>query len=152
MALMFFSTAETEKCSRSAIAPLDRPAVTKIPVSGECLNRAMLRTQTLDELSEEDLLDVADDCAEAARRAEVDLLRVAYQWAVLHHPDRIDPREAERPGREGLTQLGGPGTAPVSEFAAAELGARIGRSSYAAARLIADAQDLHHRFPMLWSR
>ena len=40
----------------------------------------------------------------------------------------------------------------MSEFAAAELGARIGRSPYAAARLIADAQDLHHRHPRLWER
>ncbi len=40
----------------------------------------------------------------------------------------------------------------VSEFAAAELGARIGRSPYAAARLMADAQDLHHRHPQLWAR
>lgn len=112
----------------------------------------MLGTPELDEMSEEDLLHFADGCAETARRAEVDLLRAAYRWAVLHHPDRLDPRQAERPGREGAKLLGGPGVAPVTEFAAAELGARIGRSPYAAARLIADAQDLHHRFPTLWSR
>ena len=112
----------------------------------------MLGTHEVDAMTEDEVLDLADQCAETARRAEVDLLRVAYQWAVLHHPDRLDPRETERAGREGVTQLGGPGTAPVTEFAAAELGARIGRSAYAAARLIADAQDLHHRFPVLWAR
>src|SRR5690349_194682 len=112
----------------------------------------MLGTQSLDEMSEEDLLDFADDRAETARRAEVDLLRVAYQWAVLHHPERLDPRETSRPGRDSSKQLGGPGVAPVTEFAAAELGARIGRSAYAAGRLIADAQDLHRRFPVLWAR
>ena len=112
----------------------------------------MLGTPELDAMTEDDLLDFADERAETARRAEVDLLRVAYQWAVLHHPDRLDPREADMPGRERAKQLGGPGVAPVTEFAAAELGARIGRSTYAAARLIADAQDLHHRFPQLWSR
>jgi hypothetical protein len=103
-------------------------------------------------MSEDEVLEFADGCAETARRAETDLLRAAYQWAVLHHPDRLNPRHSDRPGWEGSRQLGGPGTTPVTEFAAAEFGARIGRSSYAAARLIADAQDLHHRFPTLWTR
>ncbi|WP_122816276.1 hypothetical protein [Nocardioides pantholopis] len=40
----------------------------------------------------------------------------------------------------------------MTEFAAATLGARIGRTTYATSQLIADAQDLHHRHPMLWSR
>src|SRR5690242_11304012 len=102
----------------------------------------MLGTPELDAMTEDDLLDFADQRAETARRAEVDLLRVAFHWAVLHHPDRLDAREADLPGQERAKQLGGDGTAPVSEFAAAELGARIGRSAYAAARLIADAQDL----------
>ena len=39
---------------------------------------------------------------------------------------------AHRPGRERTKQLGGEGTAEVSEFAAAELGARIGRTTYSA--------------------
>ncbi len=112
----------------------------------------MLGSSELDAMTEDDVLQLADECAETARRAEVGLLRAAYQWAVLHHPDRLDPHEADRPGRERAKQLGGPGVAPVTEFAAAELGARIGRSPYAAGRLIADAQDLHHRFPELWAR
>ena len=106
----------------------------------------------LDDLSEDELLDVAGSCAEAARRAEVDLLRVACQWAVLHAADRLDPAESARPGRERARRLGGPGTPEVTEFAAAELGARIGRSAYAAARLIGDALDLCHRHPQLWAR
>lgn len=107
---------------------------------------------TLDDLSEDELLDVAGSCAEAAWRAEVDLLQVAYQWAVLHAPERLDPAESARPGRERAKQLGGPGTPGVTEFAAAQLGARIGRSPYAAARLIGDALDLVHRHPQLWAR
>jgi hypothetical protein len=112
----------------------------------------MVEVVALEAMSEDEVLDVAGTCAEAARRAEVDLLRVAYQWAVLHSADRLDPVEAGRPGRERAKQLGGAGTSEVTEFAAAELGARIGRSPYAAARLIADAQDLHHRHPHLWAR
>jgi hypothetical protein len=71
---------------------------------------------------------------------------------VLHSADRLDPVESAKPGRERGKQWGGPGTPEVSEFAAAELGARIGRSPYAAARLIADALDLHHRHRQLWAR
>jgi hypothetical protein len=112
----------------------------------------MLEVTALEEMSEDEVLDVADLCAETARQAEVDLLRVAYHWATLHSADRLDPAEAGRPGRERARRLGGPGVPEVSEFAAAELGARIGRSSYAAAQLIADAQDLHHRHPQLWAR
>ena len=40
----------------------------------------------------------------------------------------------------------------MGEFAAAELGARIGRTTYAAAALMADALDLQHRLPRLWAR
>ena len=112
----------------------------------------MLGTQPLDAMSEDDLLDLADERAEDARQAEVDLLRIAYQWSVLHDPDRLDPHTSGQPGRERWRMFGGAGTPPVMEFAAAELGARIGRSTYAAAQLIADAQDLQHRFPQLWSR
>ena len=107
---------------------------------------------TLDDLSEEQLLDVATSCAQAAWQAEVDLLRVAYQWAILHAGDRHDTWTFGRPGREQVKQLGGAGTPSVTEFAAAGLGARIGRSPYAAARLIGDALDLHHRHPQLWAR
>ncbi len=107
---------------------------------------------TLDEMTEDEVLAFADSCAETARRAEVDLLHAAYQWAVLHAPDRLDPAQAALPGRERARQLGGPGTPEVSEFAAATFGARIGRSPYAAARLIGDALDLHHRHPHLWAR
>ncbi|MBZ5737937.1 13E12 repeat family protein [Nocardioides mangrovi] len=106
----------------------------------------------LEEMCEDEVLDFADVCAEAARRAEVDLLRAAYQWAVLHSAERLDPAESAKPGRERPRQLGGSGTPQVTEFAAASFGARIGRSSYAAARLIADALDLHHRHPQLWAR
>ena len=106
----------------------------------------------MDDLSEAEVLDWADVCAETARQAEVELLRVAYRWAVLHDPERLDPAEAAKPGRERSRRYGGEGTAPVSEFAAAELGARIGRTTYAASRLIADAQDLRHRHPKLWGR
>ena len=103
-------------------------------------------------MSEDEVLDVAEACADTVRRAEVDLLRVAYQWAVLHSAERLDPVESAKPGREKARRFGGAGTPEVTEFAAAELGVRIGRSPWAARQLIADALDLRHRHPQLWAR
>ncbi len=69
----------------------------------------MLGVQALEAMSEDEVLDVATACAETVRRAEVDLLRVAYQWAVLHDPARLDPVESAKPGREeaGATAVRG---------------------------------------------
>ena len=47
--------------------------------------------QALDAMSEDEVLAYAESCAEAARMAEVNLLRVAYQWAITHDPGRLDP-------------------------------------------------------------
>ena len=112
----------------------------------------MVAAEALVEMSEEQILDFAGACAQTVQRAEVDMLRAAYQWAVLHPGIVLDPVEAGKPGRERPRRLGGDGTPEVSEFAAAEFGARIGRSPYAAASLIADALDLQYRFPQLWAR
>jgi hypothetical protein len=112
----------------------------------------MIEVAGLDAMSEEEILDAAGGCADAIRRAESDLIVLAHQWAVLHSADRLAPARAGWPGRERSRQLGGPGTPEVTEFAAAEFGARIGRSPYAAAALIADASDLHHRHRQLWAR
>jgi hypothetical protein len=112
----------------------------------------MNEARRLEEMGEAELLDFADRSAEMVRRGEVDLLRAAFQWAVVHSAERLDPADAAKPGREKARRLGGPGVPQVTEFAAAAFGARIGRSPYAAAQLIADAQDLQHRLPQLWSR
>ena len=53
----------------------------------------MLGMQAVEEMSEDEVLDAATACSEFARRAEVDLVRLAYQWAVLHGPERLDPTE-----------------------------------------------------------
>lgn len=56
------------------------------------------------------------------------------------------------PGRERARRLGGQGTPEVLEFAAAELGARQGTTTGAGRALIADALDLRHRLPQIWTR
>ena len=112
----------------------------------------MAETLALEEMGEDDVLAFAGACTDTIWRAEADLLRAAYQWAVLHDPARLDPSQSSLPGREKARRLGGDGTPMVTEFAAAQFGARIGRSPAAAAQLIADALDLHHRHPRLWAR
>ena len=112
----------------------------------------MIETAVLEEMSEDEVLAFAETCAETIRDAEVDLLRAAYQWAVLHHPDRLDPAETAKPGRERARLWAGRGPRRSPSSPPPSSGARIGRSPYAAAQLMADALDLHHRHPMLWAR
>lgn len=112
----------------------------------------MVEQAELEAMTEDEVLDTATATADAIWQGEVAMLRIAYQWAVLHSADRLDPAEAAKPGREKARRIGGDGVPEVTEFAAAQLGLRIGRSPWAARQLMADAQDLHHRHPQLWAR
>ncbi|MFW6866707.1 HNH endonuclease signature motif containing protein [Nocardioides sp. CPCC 206347] len=87
----------------------------------------------------------------AARvEAERNILKAAYQWAVLHSPDRL-PLSDKR-GRERAKRAGGVGTPLITEYAAAAFGARIQTSPYGAKKLIADAVDIKLRLPRIQSR
>jgi hypothetical protein len=121
-------------------------------VGGRWLSWVMLGTTVLDDMGEDEVLAFAGTCAETQLDADIGLLRAAYKWAIIHGPDRLDPDETGRAGREKARLYGGDGTPEVTEFAAAALGARIGRTTFAAARLMADALDLHHRATDLWAR
>ena len=122
----------------------------KLSVGSDWLN-TMLGTTVLEGMGEEELLAFAGTCADTERDAQLALLRVAYRWAITHPPGRLDPVESGKPGREKARRYGGDGTPEVCEFAAAELGARVGVSTGAAANLMADTLDLHHRGGDLWS-
>lgn len=95
------------------------------------------------------VLDVVEAAYAARLAAEREILAAAYQWAVLHHPDRLPA--ADRRGRARARRAGGVGTPLVTEHAAAAFGARIQTSPHGARRLIADAVDLHLRLPRLWA-
>lgn len=82
----------------------------------------------------------------------MEIFQVALQHAYLNNPDTLDPAEAAKPGREKVRRPGGEGTPEVTEFAAAELGARLGMSTISAWWLMADALDVRHRLPKLWER
>jgi len=104
------------------------------------------------ELCEEEVLVRAGAWARLAQRAGAQLLVLAYEWAVAHPADRLDPQQAGLPGRERATVIGGPGTPVVTEFAAAEFGARIGRTTHGGRKVMAAALDLKLRLPLLWAR
>ncbi|HET9842355.1 MAG TPA: DUF222 domain-containing protein, partial [Nocardioides sp.] len=106
----------------------------------------------LEGMSGGELLDHAGDLARIRNRCEVEILQVAVQHALLHNPDTLDPAETGRPGREQAKRCGGEGAPEVTDFAAAELGARLGSSTISAWWLMCDGLDLVYRLPKLWAR
>ena len=80
-----------------------------------------------------------------------------HQWCVLHPAtSETGPATWGDAGLPGLSDcdasLGGDGSPAVAAFVAEPLGAAMGVSTQAAMALMADALDLHHRLPRLWSR
>jgi len=130
---------------------VDKGFRVRVGVGGGWLTRSM-EAAAIDEMSEGRLLDHVESLAAEKRRCEVEILRAAAQHAYLHDADSLGPAQVPTPGRERAVDLGGGGTPQVTEFAAAELGARLGMSSFSARALIADALDLKHRLPLLWAR
>ena len=106
----------------------------------------------LDELAEAELLDHAESVARTQRECEAQVLRIAVQHAVVNNADRLDPELTRLPGRERARRFGGLGTPEVAEFCCADLGARLGITSWSAFSLMADALDLVIRLPQLWRR
>lgn len=93
------------------------------------------------------LLDHVETRHAARLEAERDILKAAYEWALLHSPD--DLPAGDKRGRERSRPAGALGTPRITEYAAAAFGARIQTSPFGAKRLIADAVDLVHRLPRL---
>ncbi|HEX5881188.1 MAG TPA: hypothetical protein VF468_23150, partial [Actinomycetota bacterium] len=85
------------------------------------------------------------------RDREARLFLAAAHYADLHATPRLGQDGRVLAGMERLVRMGGAGTPKVREFAAAELGAALGRSGYAGQQLIADALDVRHRLPELWA-
>ena len=73
----------------------------------------MIGSDELAGMSEDDVL-AAGTRADRIREDEADLLRLAYQWAVLNSADRLDPQQSDQPGREKARLCGGDGTPEVT--------------------------------------
>jgi hypothetical protein len=99
-----------------------------------------------------DVLDAVERWHTEQLDREMRIFVAAAHVADLHHPGSRGADEKVLAGMERGVRPGGVGTPTVLEFAAAELGPRIGRSPYAARMLMADALDVRHRLPRLWAR
>ena len=86
---------------------------------------------------------LATEALRTRRLAEVDELRLAIQWAVVHGHPRDD--------RDPMVTPGGDGTPAVREHAIPELA--MARETHPATTraLIADGLDLVHRLPRTWA-
>ena len=69
----------------------------------------MAEVTSLDDMGGDEVLAFAGDAAERRRSGEVDELRAAYKWAVIHSPERLDPQDLGRPGRERPGSMAGTG-------------------------------------------
>lgn len=95
------------------------------------------------------LTQVRSDVLEAGARR----LALAAHWAHLHEP--AEEPDASRPVHPGMLRprrAGAHGTPDVAEFASDELSVLLGIHSASGQSLMADATNLEHRHPRLWSR
>ncbi len=90
----------------------------------------------------------------AADAAEVDLLQLAVQWAVIHPAESIEDSERYhlRSGGEGPVGLAGPGAPLIAEFSVAEFGAAVGLTPEAGKYFLGHALELRYRLPRLWEQ
>lgn len=106
-----------------------------------------MSSRVLLDMTRPQVLDHVERAHTMKARAEREILASAYQWAVLHHPDRAAAVSTR--ARAHARPAGADGTPLITEYAAAAFGARIQTSPYGARRLIADAVDIQHRLPRL---
>ncbi|NYJ02061.1 hypothetical protein HNR19_002759 [Nocardioides thalensis] len=82
-----------------------------------------------------------------SRECEVDLLRLALQWADIHS---TDPGEGRVIGADQLLDFGGEGTPKTRELCWGEFAISQQMGVIATKHLAADALDLRHRLPLVW--
>jgi len=112
----------------------------------------MVEAPEVTDLLAADLLALARDTSLLQRQADVELLRVAYAWAVAHPAlDAVATSSGPvLPGvLDAVETLGGAGTPAVAAFTTEPLAAALEMSPASATSLLADTLDLHHRLPRL---
>lgn len=111
----------------------------------------MMHTDWVDDLDAPAAMTALEQVHHARLEAEAQEFRLAAHWADLHNGDAADGTRRPLPGMERSKQVGGHGTPPVREFAAAELAAVLGVSPVSGQCLVRDALDVRHRHPRLWA-
>jgi len=97
-------------------------------------------------------LDAVDRFHMVRVDAEASMFELAAHFVDLRSAETLPVTSAPSPGGERAVRAGGAGTPEVTEFAAAELGCRMRIGTWAARRYVADAVDVRHRLPRIWSR
>lgn len=87
-------------------------------------------------------------CRDAARRAQTELLVTVLEWAHLHVETDGD---LVATWGEAPVPLAGEGAPQVGEFCVHELAASLGYSTGSTRALLAEALELGHRLPRVWS-
>ena len=107
------------------------------------------------------VLDAVVAASRLEMRGAAEKLAAALAWAHAHPGSdgdcaswdaQLRIRLARDDCEDRLDCLGGEGTPPVAEFAVEQLATRLGVSTGSAMSLVADALNLAHRHPILWSR
>jgi hypothetical protein len=88
---------------------------------------------------------------ETARRAEVESMVAALDWADLHSVDSLD-HAATVPGTDRGLALAGECAPLVAEFAVVELAAALGRSADSARLWLGATLEIRYRLPRTWAR
>lgn len=99
------------------------------------------------ELDAAAVLAASEALLSASRECDVDLLRLALQWADIHS---TDPGEGRVIGADQLLDFGGEGTPRTRELCWGEFAISQQMGVIATKHLAADALDLRHRLPLLW--
>src|SRR3954452_8018355 len=105
----------------------------------------------LDELDGNRAADALARSRDVVMWAEAEQLQLAAHWADLHTPDFVEDCRAALPGMERAVPSGADGCPMMAEFAGAELAALLGRTTASGEQLVADAVNLRHRHPLLWT-
>jgi hypothetical protein len=100
------------------------------------------------ELDAAETLTAATDAHAVRTQADLDLIDLSLHFADLHPDPATIPGHVSLPGGERGWVCGGPGCPGFAEFAAAEFGAAIGRSTASAAAFMGQSLALRHRLPL----
>ena len=104
----------------------------------------------VDGVTDEFVLQLAEEAEVKAREADRSKLRIATHWAERHQVDDVleAAHWSDADLRDICEPIGGEGTPLIHEAAVTPLAAALGVSARSAMQLMSDGLDLKHRLPM----
>src|ERR687889_336091 len=100
------------------------------------------------------VLGAARDARREANAAEVRVMVAAIEWAHLHEVTEVEDAATwwVAEGRDTGIPIAGEGCPLVSEFAVGEFATALGMAEITGRNYLAQALELAHRLPKVWSR